>query len=98
MDLPARPIREGESAGNVSPFSMVLIDFSMRKHVASNSYTKYRPYPTPSQFSSSPDLISRTTTFLRRELQVWEGLDVEVCLTYFIQHYALYRAKRVLSF
>lgn len=68
------------------------------KHVASNSYTKYRPYPTPSQFSSSPDLISRTTTFFRRELQVWEGLDVEVCLTYFIQHYALYRAKRVSSF
>ncbi|PPQ99834.1 hypothetical protein CVT24_009628 [Panaeolus cyanescens] len=48
------------------------------KHVASNSYTKYRPYPTPAQFSASQDLISRTTTFIRRELQVWEGLDVEV--------------------
>ncbi|KAF8196966.1 hypothetical protein BJ912DRAFT_1079987 [Pholiota molesta] len=48
------------------------------KHVASNSFTKYRPYPTPAQFSASQDLISRTTTFLRRELQVWEGLDVEV--------------------
>ncbi|KAH9475038.1 putative RING finger protein C16G5.03 [Psilocybe cubensis] len=47
------------------------------KHVASNSYTKYRPYPTPSQFSNSQELISRTTSFLRRELQVWEGLDVE---------------------
>ncbi|PPQ84946.1 hypothetical protein CVT25_004459 [Psilocybe cyanescens] len=47
------------------------------KHVASNSYTKYRPYPTPSQFTNSQELISRTTTFLRRELQVWEGLDVE---------------------
>ncbi|KDR66930.1 hypothetical protein GALMADRAFT_232322 [Galerina marginata CBS 339.88] len=47
------------------------------KHVASNSFTKYRPYPTPTQFSSSQELISRTTTFLRRELQVWEGLDVE---------------------
>ncbi|KIM44010.1 hypothetical protein M413DRAFT_25499 [Hebeloma cylindrosporum] len=47
------------------------------KHVASNAFTKYRPYPTPAQFSASQDLISRTTTFLRRELQVWEGLDVE---------------------
>lgn len=50
------------------------------KHVASNSYTKYRPYPTPAQFSASPELISRTITFLRRELQVWEGLDVEVSI------------------
>ena len=55
------------------------------KHVGSNSYTKYRPYPTPSQFAASPDLVSRTTTFLRRELRVWEGLDVEVCPF----HYAL---------
>ncbi|TFK22516.1 hypothetical protein FA15DRAFT_671405 [Coprinopsis marcescibilis] len=47
------------------------------KHVASNSYTKFRPYPTPAQFAASPDLISRTTTFIRRELQVWEALDVE---------------------
>ncbi|KAJ6632192.1 hypothetical protein B0H10DRAFT_7170 [Mycena sp. CBHHK59/15] len=38
------------------------------KHVASNSYTRYRPYPSPAQFAASPDLISRTTTFLRREL------------------------------
>ncbi|KAF9002192.1 hypothetical protein BDQ17DRAFT_1243521 [Cyathus striatus] len=47
------------------------------KHVASNAYTKYRPYPTPAQFAASQELISRTTIFLRRELQVWEGLDVE---------------------
>ncbi|KAF9448688.1 hypothetical protein P691DRAFT_759702 [Macrolepiota fuliginosa MF-IS2] len=47
------------------------------KHVASNSFTKYRPYPTPAQFAGAQDLISRTTTFLRRELQVWQGLDVE---------------------
>ncbi|KAF5320105.1 hypothetical protein D9611_010380 [Ephemerocybe angulata] len=47
------------------------------KHVGSNKYTKYRPYPTPSQFAASADLIARTTTFLRRELRVWEGLDVE---------------------
>lgn len=52
--------------------------FNVYKHVGSNKYTKYRPYPTPSQFSASPDLISRTMTFLRRELRVWEGLDVEV--------------------
>ncbi|KAF8900842.1 hypothetical protein CPB84DRAFT_1680270 [Gymnopilus junonius] len=51
------------------------------KHVASNPYTKYRPYPTPAQFAASPELISRTTSFLRRELQVWEGLDVEFLTT-----------------
>ncbi|KAF8151533.1 hypothetical protein B0H34DRAFT_664977 [Crassisporium funariophilum] len=54
------------------------------KHVASNGFTKYRPYPTPAQFSASQDLISRTTTFLRRELQVWEGLDVEFLTTLII--------------
>ncbi|KAJ7187166.1 hypothetical protein C8R46DRAFT_1342346 [Mycena filopes] len=53
------------------------------KHVASNAYTRYRPYPTPAQFAASPDLISRTTMFLRRELQVWVNLDVEF-LTQFI--------------
>ncbi|KAF8553116.1 hypothetical protein OG21DRAFT_1414891 [Imleria badia] len=47
------------------------------KHVASNPYTRYRPFPTPAQFSSSPDLISRMTIFLRRELRVWPNLDVE---------------------
>ncbi|KAF9530723.1 hypothetical protein CPB83DRAFT_762476 [Crepidotus variabilis] len=51
------------------------------KHVASNAFTKYRPYPTPSQFAASQDLVSRTTSFLRRELQVWEGLDVEFLTT-----------------
>ncbi|KAG2002393.1 hypothetical protein CC2G_004587 [Coprinopsis cinerea AmutBmut pab1-1] len=54
------------------------------KHVASNSYTKFRPYPSPAVFAASPDLISRTTTFLRRELQVWEGLDVEFLTTLII--------------
>jgi len=48
------------------------------QHVASNVFTKYRACPTPPHFSASQDLISRTTTFLRRELQVWENLDVEV--------------------
>ncbi|KAJ7653370.1 hypothetical protein B0H17DRAFT_1163619 [Mycena rosella] len=54
------------------------------KHVASNSYTRYRPYPTPAQFTTSPDLISRTTMFLRRELQVWVNLDVEFLTTFII--------------
>ncbi|KAJ7457353.1 hypothetical protein FB451DRAFT_1274659 [Mycena latifolia] len=54
------------------------------KHVASNSYTRYRPYPTPAQFAASPDLISRTTMFLRRELQVWVNLDVEFLTTFII--------------
>ncbi|CAA7264459.1 unnamed protein product [Cyclocybe aegerita] len=54
------------------------------KHVASNAFTKYRPYPTPAQFSASQELVSRTTTFLRRELQVWEGLDVEFLTTLII--------------
>ncbi|KAG6829932.1 hypothetical protein H0H87_009726 [Tephrocybe sp. NHM501043] len=54
------------------------------KHVASNSYTRYRPYPTPAQFAASNDLISKTTTFLRRELQVWDDLDVEFLTTFTI--------------
>ena len=32
------------------------------------------------QFSSNPDLISRATIFVRRELRVWDALDVEVCM------------------
>jgi hypothetical protein len=48
------------------------------KHVASNAYTRYKPYPSPGQFSASTDLISRTTSFIRRELQVWPNLDIEV--------------------
>ncbi|KAF7333488.1 E3 ubiquitin-protein ligase Topors [Mycena venus] len=54
------------------------------KHVASNAYTRYRPYPSPAQFAASPDLISRTTMFLRRELQVWVNLDVEFLTTFII--------------
>lgn len=49
------------------------------QHIASNAYTRYRPFPTPAQFAASPDLISRMTIFLRRELRVWPNLDVEVC-------------------
>ncbi|TFY61587.1 hypothetical protein EVG20_g6997 [Dentipellis fragilis] len=52
------------------------------KHVASNSYTRYRPYPSPAQFSASPDLITRATMFLRRELRVWPNLDVEFLTTF----------------
>ncbi|KAG6828043.1 hypothetical protein H0H92_009543 [Tricholoma furcatifolium] len=48
------------------------------KHVASNAYTRYRPFPNPAQFAASNDLITRTTIFLRRELQVWNDLDIEV--------------------
>ncbi|KAI5998528.1 hypothetical protein F5J12DRAFT_724781 [Pisolithus orientalis] len=47
------------------------------KHVASNRHTRYRPFPTPSQFASSPGLISRMMMWLRRELRVWPNLDVE---------------------
>ncbi|KAG9312402.1 hypothetical protein JVU11DRAFT_6783 [Chiua virens] len=54
------------------------------KHVASNSYTRYRPFPTPAQFAASQDLISRMMMFLRRELRVWPNLDVEFLTTYTI--------------
>ncbi|KAF9074096.1 hypothetical protein BDP27DRAFT_1317302 [Rhodocollybia butyracea] len=54
------------------------------KHVSSNSYTRFRPFPTPAQFAASPDLISRTTSFLRRELLVWMDLDVEFLMTFTI--------------
>ncbi|KAI0773089.1 hypothetical protein BD413DRAFT_472823 [Trametes elegans] len=52
------------------------------KHVASNPYTRYRPFPTPAQFASSQDYISRATIFIRRELRVWTGLDVEFLTTF----------------
>ncbi|KAH9974896.1 hypothetical protein BGW80DRAFT_1108643, partial [Lactifluus volemus] len=54
------------------------------KHVASNKYTRYRPYPTPAQFAASQDLISRMTVFLRRELLVWPNADVEFLVTFVI--------------
>ncbi|KAK0196328.1 hypothetical protein F5146DRAFT_1101368 [Armillaria mellea] len=52
------------------------------KHVASNGYTKYRPYPTPVQFAASQEMVSKTTMFLRRELRVWDDLDVEFFTTF----------------
>ncbi|KAG1828256.1 hypothetical protein EV424DRAFT_1526824 [Suillus variegatus] len=54
------------------------------KHVASNSFTRYRPYPGPAQFAASPDMISRATIFLRRELRVWQNLDVEFLTTFIV--------------
>jgi hypothetical protein len=41
---------------------------------------RYRPTPTPAQFASNPDLISKATVFLRREFRVWSGVDVEASL------------------
>ncbi|ESK87546.1 ring finger domain protein [Moniliophthora roreri MCA 2997] len=54
------------------------------KHIASNGYTRYRPYPIPAQFAASQELISRTTSFLRRELLVWPNLDIEFLTTFII--------------
>ncbi|KAH8105101.1 hypothetical protein BXZ70DRAFT_504836 [Cristinia sonorae] len=54
------------------------------KHVASNSFTRYRPFPTPTQFAANQDLITRATIFVRRELRVWGGLDVEFLTTFTI--------------
>ncbi|KAF8516883.1 hypothetical protein JB92DRAFT_2714966 [Gautieria morchelliformis] len=54
------------------------------KHVASNPYTRYRPAPTPPQIAASPDLISRATIFVRRELRVWVNLDVEFLTTFIL--------------
>ncbi|KDQ17204.1 hypothetical protein BOTBODRAFT_172272 [Botryobasidium botryosum FD-172 SS1] len=52
------------------------------KHVASNRHTRFRPLPTPAQFAHSPELISRATAFIRRELRVWINLDVEFLTTF----------------
>ncbi|RPD55246.1 hypothetical protein L226DRAFT_470621 [Lentinus tigrinus ALCF2SS1-7] len=54
------------------------------KHVASNPYTRYRPFPTPAQFAASQDSISRATVFIRRELRVWSELDVEFLTTFMV--------------
>ncbi|OJA11636.1 hypothetical protein AZE42_04757 [Rhizopogon vesiculosus] len=60
----------------------VYQNYLYAKHVASNSFTRYRPYPAPAQFAASPDMISRATIFLRRELRVWPNLDVEFLTTF----------------
>ncbi|KAI9632201.1 uncharacterized protein MKK02DRAFT_30074 [Dioszegia hungarica] len=47
------------------------------KHIGSNAQTRYRPNPTPHEIANSPQLIQRTTAFLRRELRVWSHADAE---------------------
>ncbi|WFD28320.1 RING-type E3 ubiquitin transferase [Malassezia nana] len=53
------------------------------KHVASNRYTKYKPYPGPAGFRRNPAHARLLATFLQRELQVWPHLDVPF-LCYYI--------------
>jgi hypothetical protein len=53
-------------------------DTEFIQHVASNRHTRYKPYPTPAQIAASQDMCSRILKFVRRELRVWEGLDIEV--------------------
>lgn len=88
MDLHAQSLRKGKSytpnmrceENENSIFYLIQQSRSESfQHVASNKYTRYRPYPTPTQFAASQDLISRMTVFLRRELLVWPNADVEVC-------------------
>lgn len=52
--------------------------------MASNPFTHYKPYPTPSQIAASEELISRATAFVRRELRVWVNLDVEFLTSYIV--------------
>ena len=87
MDLYTQSLRKGKSymcceENESSIFYFIYGNNCGRnpsQHVASNKYTRYRPYPTPTQFAASQDLISRMTVFLRRELLVWPNADVEVC-------------------
>ena len=57
------------------------------QHVASNTYTKFRPFPTPQQFGGNADMVRRATAFVRRELTCVLGLmgqeqgDIEVSLS-----------------
>ena len=53
------------------------------KHVASNRYTKYKPYPGPAGFRRNAAYARLLSTFLQRELQVWPHLDVSF-LSYYI--------------
>lgn len=53
------------------------------KHVASNRYTRYRPYPGPAGFRKNPAHARLLITFLQRELQVWPYLDAAF-LTFYI--------------
>ncbi|KAI9435112.1 hypothetical protein H4582DRAFT_2080032 [Lactarius indigo] len=46
------------------------------KHVASNKYTRYRPYPTPAQFTASQDLISRMTFLVTFVISLMKAIDI----------------------
>ncbi|WFD31812.1 RING-type E3 ubiquitin transferase [Malassezia sp. CBS 17886] len=52
------------------------------KHVASNRWTKYKPYPGPSGFRTQPSYARLLALFLSRELQVWPHLDVPFLSSY----------------
>ena len=44
------------------------------KHIASNKITRFGPPPTPAKIASSPDLQSKATAFVHRDLRAlgWE--------------------------
>lgn len=67
---------------------MLRRDAVFPQHVASNPYTRYRPFPTPAQFAASEDAIKRATVWLRRELRVWPNLEIEVRAPFFAQRAA----------
>lgn len=79
MGLPPRVLRQGSSG--VVHYQRGL---NVAQHVASNSYTKYRPYPAPTQFAAQADLVNRTTAFVRRELMVWDNIDADFLTTFVI--------------
>ncbi|EJD42661.1 hypothetical protein AURDEDRAFT_168186 [Auricularia subglabra TFB-10046 SS5] len=77
-------LREDEEQRAIEKRRWVYRHNLYAKHVASNTYTKYRPLPTPSQFASQPDLIARATTFVKRELAVWNNIDGDFLTTFVI--------------
>ncbi|KAB5542717.1 hypothetical protein GE09DRAFT_1225632 [Coniochaeta sp. 2T2.1] len=44
-------------------------------HIGANPVSRYRSGPTPADFASDPNLVSRARTFIRRELQVFSFLS-----------------------
>ncbi|KAK1753076.1 hypothetical protein QBC47DRAFT_348471 [Echria macrotheca] len=44
-------------------------------HVGSNRKSRYRPSPTPKDFTTTPHLVSRARLWIRRELQVFAFLS-----------------------
>lgn len=46
--------------------------------------TRFRPNPTPREIHDDPVLVTRATTFMRRELRVWQLVDVEFLTTYIL--------------